>query len=173
MEPTLQLTDIIFYCFAVVVVASAAIVVFTRNIVYAAFSLLFTFFGVAGIYVLLAADFIAVTQLLVYVGGILVLILFGVMLTTRIVSVDIRSGAMQTLPATLMAGVLLGVLTYVFWSTEWNGTSQPAAPPLSTAPAIGRALITTYLLPFELASVVLLVAMMGAALIARREKKVS
>ena len=66
--------------------------VFSRNIMYAAFSLLFTFFGVAGLYVLLQADFLAVTQILIYVGGILVLLLFGVMLTNNVVSVDIKTG---------------------------------------------------------------------------------
>ncbi|MEK6571394.1 MAG: NADH-quinone oxidoreductase subunit J, partial [Bacteroidota bacterium] len=78
----MQLFDIVFYVFALVTVVSAFVVVFSKNIVHSAFSLLFTFFGVAGLYVLLNADFLAVTQLLIYVGGILILLLFGVMLTS-------------------------------------------------------------------------------------------
>jgi NADH-quinone oxidoreductase subunit J len=72
---------LVFYLFALVTVGSAAVVVLARSLIYSAFALLFTFFGVAGLYVILGADFLAATQLLVYVGGILVLLLFGVMLT--------------------------------------------------------------------------------------------
>src|SRR2546423_6263428 len=82
--------DVIFWIFALITVAGAAITAFAKNIVYAAFALLFTFFGIAGLYVMANADFLAVTQLLVYVGGILILLIFGVMLTTQIGKVDIR-----------------------------------------------------------------------------------
>ena len=91
----MNFVDLAFYFFAVVSLFSAGVVVFSRNIMYSAFSLLFTFFGVAGIYVLLNADFIAVAQLLIYVGGILVLLLFGVMLTNKVVSVDMKTGTLQ------------------------------------------------------------------------------
>jgi len=82
------LYDIIFYLFAIITVVSAAIVVNVKNIVHAAYSMLLTFFGVAGIYVLLGADFLAVVQIMVYVGGILILLLFGVMLTNKITNVE-------------------------------------------------------------------------------------
>ena len=81
--------DFIFYLFAAITVLSAFFVVTNRNVVYSAFFLLFTFFGVAGIYVLLGADFVAIVQLIVYVGGILILLLFGVMLTNKITNVEI------------------------------------------------------------------------------------
>ncbi len=74
----------VFYVFAAITVAAAAVVVLARSLIYSAFALLFTFFGVAGLYVLLGADFLAATQLLIYVGGILVLLLFGVMLTHKL-----------------------------------------------------------------------------------------
>ena len=169
---SLQLYDIIFYLFALITIVSAGIVVFSRHIVRSAFSLMFTFFGVAGLYVLLNADFIAVTQVLVYVGGILVLILFGVMLTTRVINVELKTGTLHSVPASILAAVLVGTLCGVFWITDWvtPGLSDIKVPP-STSPDIGRALMTTYLLPFEVASVVLLVAMLGAAMIARRDRK--
>jgi NADH-quinone oxidoreductase subunit J len=167
---TLTTFDIVFYGFALIVILSAAVVVFSKNIVRAAFSLLFTFFGVAGLYVLLQADFLAVTQILVYVGGILVLMLFGVMLTNRVVSVDIKTGTLQTLPASILIAIIAGVLCGIFWITDWI-IAPSGAPPSSTAPIIGKMLLTNYVLPFEIASVVLLVAMLGAAMIARREKK--
>jgi NADH-quinone oxidoreductase subunit J len=165
----MELTSIIFYFFAVVTLVSAAIVVFSRNIVHSAFSLLFSFFGVAGLYVLLTADFLAITQLLVYVGGILVLLIFGVMLTNRVISVDIKTGTVQTLPAVLLVAALAGTLVGTFWSTDWKLLDMPheAVP---TAPVFGEKFLTSYLLPFEIASVVLLVALIGAAMIARREK---
>lgn len=168
----MDLYTIAFYLFAIITLVSASVVVFSRNILYSAFSLLFTFFGVAGLYVLLTADFIAITQLMIYVGGILVLILFGVMLTTKVISVDMRSGTFQTLPAVLVVAALAGTLVGIFWTTDWKVTSE-AGGFEKTAPKIGEMLLSSYLLPFEVASLVLLVALVGAAMIARREKKVS
>jgi len=151
--------------------AAGSVVVFSRNIVRSAFALLFAFFGVAGLYVLLLADFIAVTQLLVYVGGILVLVIFGVMLTQRQVSVDIKTGTLQVWPALIVTAALAGSLSAIFYSTEWK--TSPLVDQTATAPKLGEMLLGDYLLPFEVASVVLLVALIGAALIARREKKAS
>ena len=99
----MDIFTVIFYIFALITLGSAGIVVFSRNIVRAAFALLFALFGVAGIYVFLLADFIAITQLLIYVGGIMVLILFGVMLTSHQIHVDVKTGTIQTLPAILLA----------------------------------------------------------------------
>jgi NADH-quinone oxidoreductase subunit J len=132
--------------------------------------LLFAFFGVAGIYVFLLADFIAVTQLLIYVGGILVLILFGVMLTSRQINVDIKTGTVRMLPAVLIIAALSGTLIVTLWSTDWNVNPQLKSMD-KTAPQIGELLLTKYLLPFEISSIILLVALIGAAMIARREKK--
>jgi NADH-quinone oxidoreductase subunit J len=169
MTVSLDLYDIAFYFFGLVTLGSAWIVVSSRNIVYSAFALLFTFFGVTGIYVLLSADFLAVAQLLIYVGGILVLLLFGVMLTNKVVSVDIKSGTLQALPGALVAGATGGALFAVFSLTDWKAV--PALPQLATTTdALGRMFMTTYLLPFEVASIALLVALVGAALIARKEK---
>lgn len=163
--------DIIFYFFALITVASAAVVVFSRNIVYAAFSLLFTFFGVAGLYVLLNADFLAVTQLLVYVGGILVLILFGVMLTSNTSGLDVKSGSVNVFPAVSVVAAVAGMLGGIYWTGDWFVTSQLGElAGQTTSKDIGHALITTHVLPFEIASVVLLVAIVGAAMMARREK---
>jgi NADH-quinone oxidoreductase subunit J len=168
----MQLFDIVFYVFAFITLFSAFVVVFSRNIIYSAFSLLFTFFGVAGLYALLQADFLAVTQILIYVGGILVLLLFGVMLTNRIISVDIKTGTLQTIPAMAIVAAVAGSLSALFYTT-WKGVPTPASTVLkTTTKSIGEMLMTTYLLPFEIASVILLVALIGAAMISRREGKV-
>ena len=164
------LFDIVFYAFAFITIASAFVVVFSRNVVYSAFSLLFTFCGVAGLYVLLQADFLAVTQVLIYVGGILVLLLFGVMLTSRVINVELRTGTLHTAPALILVAIVAGTLSGLFYST-WSDRSQPAATLQSTTKAIGEMLLTSYLLPFEVASVILIVALIGAAWTARKSKK--
>jgi NADH-quinone oxidoreductase subunit J len=166
----MSMFDVVFYLFAFITVVSAFVVVFSKNIIYAAFALLFTFFGVAGLYVLLSADFLAVTQVLIYVGGILVLLLFGVMLTNKVINVEIKSGTMNTIPALIMAAVVAGSLAGLFYAT-WKGTAVVPAMAGSSTKTIGELLMTSYLLPFEIASVILLVALVGAAMTARRNRK--
>ena len=95
-EPSFSV--VIFYAFAVLTVGSAAAVAFSSNIVYSAFALMGTLFGVAAMYVFLAADFVAAAQLLIYIGGILVLILFAVMLTHRIATVDVSNRSVGRFP---------------------------------------------------------------------------
>ena len=167
----MQLFDYAFFVFAFITLASAFIVVFSKNVVYSAFSLLFTFFGVAGLYALLQADFLAVTQILIYVGGILVLLLFGVMLTSRVVNVELKTGTLQTVPALLLVAVVAGTLSGLFYSS-WRQTSAAPVELATTTPTLGQMLMTTYLLPFEIASVILLVALIGAAMFARKKPKV-
>lgn len=163
----MELFDIVFYCFAFFSLAGGVVVVFSRNIMYAAFALLFAFFGIAGFYVLLHADFLAVTQVLIYIGGILVLMLFGVMLTNKVVNVDMKTGTLQTVPAMIVAAVVGGSLAGIFYST-WSTTEASAPVMVTSTPGIGTLLMTSYLLPFEIASVILLVALVGAAMVARR-----
>lgn len=157
----------VFWVFAIVTVGSAAVVVLSRTLIYSAFALLFTFFGVAGLYVLLGADFLAATQLLVYVGGILVLLLFGVMLTHKIYDLDLRTETTQLAPGLIVAVGLFVILSATAVRTEWMGVARTPAP---TTGAIGKLFLGQYLLPFEAASVLLLVALMGAAMIVRRRR---
>jgi len=161
--------DIIFYLFAAITLVSGFLVVTSKNIVHSAFYMMFTFFGVAGLYVLLGADFIAIVQLMVYVGGILVLMIFGVMLTNKITSVDIRSGSIQVIPASIGVGLFGGALLSTMLSTHWR--NNPLEASSSTLMDIGRLLINEYVIIFELLAVLLLVAMIGAASIARRDKE--
>jgi NADH-quinone oxidoreductase subunit J len=158
---------VVFYVFAILTVASAAVVVLARSLIYNAFALLFTFFGVAGLYLMLGADFLAATQLLVYIGGILVLLLFGVMLTHKIYDLDLRTETTQLASGLIVAAGLLVVLTALALRAEWPGVARPPAP---TTSGIGRLFLGDYLLPFEAASVLLLVALMGAAMIVRRRR---
>jgi len=105
----MNLYDLIFYIFAFTTIASAFFVVVTKNIIYAAFSLLLTLFSIAGIYVLLGADFLSIIQLIVYVGGIVILILFGVMLTNKITNVPLKTETTFILPATIILGIFSGL----------------------------------------------------------------
>ncbi len=209
--------DLIFYIFGLITVLGAIVTAMHRNIVYAAFGLLFTFTGVAGLYVMANADFLAVTQLLVYVGGILILLIFGVMLTNRIATANITMNS----GSKAMAGVLsLGLLVIFFaayfgpgsdhevkmtggktktvsswishndnpWQTSpWGGDATSDSGRIAktkfgapsekktnegssgTSAEIGKLFLTDYLLPFEVVSVLILVALMGATMIARRE----
>ena len=157
--------EIIFYLFAVITVLSAFFVVTTRSIVYSAFYLLFTFFGVAGIYVLLGADFIAVVQLVVYVGGILILLLFGVMLTNRITNLQIKSGTVKIIPAAIGIALFAGILGASLLNTKWKSINSEF--PLSTAHTIGLLLMQQYAVVFELLGILLLITLIGAASIAR------
>jgi NADH-quinone oxidoreductase subunit J len=159
---------VVFWVLAAVTVGSAAVVVLARSLIYSAFALLFTFFWVAGLYVLLGADFLAATQLLIYVGGILVLLLFGVMLTHKIYDLDLRSEITQPWAGPLIAGGIFVVLTAIAVQTEW-ATGPPRAPAPTTR-TIGEMFMGPFLLPFEAASILLLVALMGAAMIVRRKK---
>jgi len=158
--------DIIFYLFAVVTLLSALFVVTSRNIVHSAFYLLFTFFGVAGIYVMLGADFVAIVQLIVYVGGILILLLFGVMITNKITNVDIKSGTINTLPAAIGLGLFTGIIGSVILNTDWRVVDSEM--PQSTLSSLGQMLLNEYVLVFELLGILLLIALVGAASMARR-----
>jgi len=162
----MNIYDIIFYLFAAVTVLSAFFVVTTRNIVRAAFFLLFTFFGVSGIYVLLGADFVAIVQLIVYVGGILILLIFGVMITNKITQVDIKTGTIHTLPAAIGVGLFTGIIGAVILNTEWYQTESEI--PQSTLSTLGTMLLNEYVLVFELLGILLLVALIGAASMARK-----
>lgn|SRR5262245_10985081 len=158
--------DVLFCVIALVTVGSAAIVVLSRSLIYSAFALLFTFFGVAIIYVLLGADFLAATQVLIYVGGILVLLLFGVMLTHRLYNLSLKTETFQLIPGMLIALSVFTSLALAATQTRWKLVPDKSLQP--TTETIGRLFMEEYLLPFEIASILLLVALVGAAMLVRR-----
>jgi|SRR5687768_10846655 NAD(P)H-quinone oxidoreductase subunit 6 len=165
----MEISTAVFYLIAIITVGSAVVVAFSRNIIYSAFSLLGTFAGVAGLYVFLGADFVAAVQVLIYVGGILVLILFAVMLTHRITDVEITNRAVGRLPGLLVVGVFLALLVQTIRETSWVQVKELTHQP--TTAKIGNLFLENYLLPFELASLVLLAAMIGAVVLSRKEIK--
>lgn len=162
-----MLGTVAFYALAALALGSAGVVAFSRNIIYSALALLGTFLGVAGLYVLLRADFIAATQVLVYVGGTLTLILFAVMLTARIEEMKISNPSQGLIVGFAMVTGVLLILGKVATTTEWALQRAASTTNPSTA-RLGHAFLNEYLLPFELGSVVLLGAMIGAVVLARR-----
>lgn len=162
----MNIYDFIFYLFAALTLISAFFVVTNRNIVRSAFFLLFTFFGVAGLYVLLGADFVAIVQLIVYVGGILILLLFGVMLTNKITNVEIKAGTSNVFAAVISVGLFAGALLASMINSNW--IISESKQPVSSTGILGHLLLQEYVLIFELLGIILLIALIGAASIARR-----
>jgi NADH-quinone oxidoreductase subunit J len=158
--------QIVFYTFATLVITSAGLVVYGKNLVHSAFALLATFFGVAVFYVLLGADFLAGAQLLVYVGGILILLLFGVMLTHRIFDMNLKTETFQVVPGAAVAVIVFVTLVTLIYRTPWRSAGI-IIEEATTTRFIGRAFMTTYILPFEAASILLLMALIGAAMLVR------
>ena len=158
-----------FYAFAAFTVLCAAGVAFSSNIVYSAFALLGTLFGVAALYVFLAADFVAGAQFLIYIGGVLVLILFAVMLTHRIADVAVSNRAVGSAQALLIVVGASAILGRALLIARWPVVAElPDAP---TTHAIGNGFLGPYVLPFELASFVLLAVLIGAIVVSRKELK--
>ncbi len=159
--------DLTFILLALLTIVPAIWVVFSPNIVHAGFALLFTLLGAAGLYAFMGADFIAVTQLMVYVGGVLVLVLFTVMMTRVPHGEKRRRGLDRFVPAAVFAALTFAVLYKVVTAVEWGGVAQMAQP---TVAVIGTNLMTNYIFPFEYVSLVLLAAMIGAAILIRESK---
>ncbi|NJK34879.1 MAG: NADH-quinone oxidoreductase subunit J [Oscillatoriales cyanobacterium SM2_2_1] len=153
---------------AAMLTATAMGVVLLPNIVYAAFLLGACFISVAGLYVLLNADFVAAAQVLIYVGAVNVLILFAIMLVNKRQPYQpVKLGVVRNVVTAIICVALFGLLGVTVTTTEWGVRPIVAVP--STIVKLGQHFFTDYLLPFELASVLLLMALIGAIILARRE----
>ena len=171
-----NLTAVLFYLFAGTAAVSAGGLVLSRNIVRSAVCLLFTLVGVGGLYFLLNAEFLAAAQLVVYAGGTLILIVFGVMLTSKSPFSRYEPKLVEVLVATVIAAVLLVALVMAVRSTPFPAPATDVAAagaPEQRYPLarLGQALLGDYLLPFEIVSVLLLVVMIGAAYLAKGRRR--
>lgn len=164
-----RLADYVFYAIAFLTVAGAAGVALSRNIVWSCIGLLMALLGTGSLYVFLSADFLAVAQLLVYIGGVLVLILFAVMLTNRIGDVNITNKSVGLVGGIALFAAVTPLLVFVALLVPWPARQAPALAP--TTALIGNEFLSTWLLPFEVASVVLLATLVGAVVVARKELK--
>ncbi len=163
------LKELVFLCVALLTTVPCLIVVFSRNVLYSAFALFFTFLGTSGLYFFLDAEFLAIVQVVVYIGGVSVLLLFAILLTKNVD--EIRKTNMTSAPRMALAGgaalVLLGSFVYALLGTHWARTGTPDYP-ATTTKGLGDLLLSKYLLPFEAASVLLLAVLVGSLVIARR-----
>jgi len=163
-------SDLLFYVIAAVSIVSGAGVAFSRSIIYAALSLLGALLGIGALFIFLSADYVAVSQLLIYIGGVLVLILFAVMLTSKIGDKSHTNPSIGVLPGIGLTVALIAVLGYVATRTPWI-SNRDAPNPAQTARTIGDVFLKEYLLPFEVSSLVLLATLIGAVVVARKEIK--
>lgn len=178
---------ILFYVLAFTAVGSAILIVSMKNLVRCLFLFFVTLFAVAGLYIFALADFVAVTQVVVYVGGVLVLMLFAFMLSNKLLLNDLRSGlsGVFSIPS-WQAGVvslglfvaLLGVVSQLAvsepqWITQAKEKQLYIQYHDNTIHHLGINLMTRFILPFEVVSVFLMMALMGAAHLARKEKQTS
>ena len=171
--------QVAFYAFAALSLIGALAVLFTRNVLYAAFFLLLTLLGVAGPFVLASADFLAIAQIMIYVGGVLVLVIFGVMLTNkpgtptdttsqqpnRIASLNRSGGVWGWVIGIAVAGSLFVALFTLLMRANFILLDQPVGWQ-STVNTIGKQLMTEYVVPFEIAGILLLAALVGATYLA-------
>jgi NADH-quinone oxidoreductase subunit J len=164
----------IFYVFGAILLASGTLVVMVRNPVHAALWLVLAFFTAAALWVLLYAEFLALTLVLVYVGAVMVLFLFVVMMLD--INIDIlREGFWKGLPLAGLVGLLMAgeMVALVVRGAAGEGAAAEGAPPagFSNTKALGRVLYTDYVFPFEIAAVILLVAIIAAIALTLRSRK--
>lgn len=162
---------IIFWIFGIAVLAGGLLTVYTRNLIHAAAGLFLSLFAVAGIFVISGADFAGIVQLIVYVGGILILLLFGVMLTRRFSGEAARTGTQNVISGFLISGALAGCMIYMLLQGDYF-TGPEGMQEFNTegsTSGIGVQTLTQYILPFEAVSFLLLTALAGSAWIARRK----
>ncbi len=168
-DPAQQGAPLLFYACATLTCLSAWAIVFSQNIVRMSVYLLLTLMGAAGFYLMLQAEFLAAVQLIVYAGGTLILIVFGIMLTNKNPEMQLRATPMELGLGALVGVGLAALLILALVHTPTPGQGFTAVPAdYQQVRAIGRSLLSENLVPFELAAVLLLVVMVGAAYMARR-----
>ena len=180
--PAMFPENVMFGLIALMMVVSAVRVVTTKNVVHSALWLVGVLGGAAAQFILLASEFVGITQVLVYIGAIVVLFLFGIMLTKAELgtSHDLDNNFSQKMVGAAIAAVMAGMLGYVLWgsgrgpmdgfgNTPLNLAGQNTLSLGQTTPQISDSIFSTYLIPFEAASVLLLAALIGAIVLARRD----
>ncbi len=161
----MTVTQVVFIILAALALAAGVGMVALRNLLHNALCMILALIAVAGIFVLLESGFLAVVQILVYVGAVATLILFGVMLTRGMAGQRVQAANTQWALAAALAACMLVAIGVVLVRASWPASSEAIQP--DAVVALGKALVDPYALPFEAASVLLLVAMVGAIVISR------
>lgn len=167
----MDLPEILYYFFIAIAALSAIAIIFVRNVLYAALLLIVTLLSVAALYILLFAEFVAITQILIYAGGILVIILFGIMLSTRLQGKPLMAGSSNLFSATIIglgtfSLIIFGIRNFALVSAKGDAILFK-----NQVNQIGVLLMTDWLLPFEVAGILLLIVLVGASNIASTDKE--
>jgi NADH-quinone oxidoreductase subunit J len=163
----------LFYFLSFFGVICALLVVFSRNAVHSVLYLILTFFAIAGHYILLNAQFLAAVHVIVYAGAIMVLFLYVIMLLNLNQETEPHKSTVLKFAAAISAGLLLTVFVASLKGTELMAKQQGGTEDIGLVKALGRSLFTEYLLPFEITSVLLLAAMVGAVMLGKSEQDTS
>lgn len=159
----------VFWILAVMMILSAFMVVSLKNIFHCALFLVFCLFSVAGIYIMLHAEFLAAAQVLIYVGAVSILMIFAIMLTSNLASKKIHQVNENALVSFFISLIFFISVCMLLYNTRvWRYAADSL--PDNNVMAIGKALMTEYMLPFEVVSVLMLAAMIGAIVLARKER---
>lgn len=158
----------VFYFLSFVAILSALMVVFSKNPVYSVLYLIITFFCIAGHYLLLNAQFLAVVHVIVYAGAIMVLFLYVIMLLNLNEEAEPHKGTILRITATICAGLLMIVLIGSLKGTEQMMQQQTTDASIGLVRNLGKVMLTDFLLPFEITSILLLVAMVGAVMLGKK-----
>lgn len=168
----MNVPSFLFYFFEVIAAGAAGALLFVRNVFYGALLVIAVLLALAGLYILAFAEFVAVTQILVYAGGVLVVIIFGIMLTTRLGGKPLIIEHTRSVSATLVGLAFFGTLVFLLSQETFEAHPAKAAVSgaMDTTQVLGVSLMSHYVLPFETAGILLLMALIGAAVIASGHK---
>jgi NADH-quinone oxidoreductase subunit J len=167
----MSIAEIIFLAFVGVTAGASIWLALSRNLITAAFLLFAVLILVSGLYVFAGAEFLAMSQIIIYVGGALIVILFGVMLTGKLREHKPKTEMVNLLPGILVVSALFLALLFAIKESNVGGMVPNAQTIENNTEAIGQDMLTQHLLPFELVSVLLLVVLTGAAYLSRKQKK--
>ena len=163
---------IVFWILSIVIMVSGFMVVTLKNIFHCALFLILCLFSVAGIFILLDAEFLAAAQVLIYVGAVSILLIFAIMLTSNLASKKIRQSNENVLVAFFVCVTFVisaGMLLAKTYESVWSKMTPEGTLPTQNVLTLGKYLMTEFMLPFEVVSVLLLAAMIGAIVLAREE----
>lgn len=166
----MSISALAFYFFEFIAAGSAVALIFVRNVFYGALLLIACLLALAALYVLAFAEFIAVTQILVYAGGILVIILFGIMLTTKISGKPLIVEHQYLFSGVTIGIAFLSLLVYLLSQESIFSAIDSKQKVVASVTSIGVAIMTDFVLPFEIAGILLLIALIGAAVTASTAK---
>ncbi len=161
----------LFYALSLVTVLSALMVVFAKSPMYSVIAMIVCFFSIAGHYVMLNAQFLAIVHVIVYAGAIMVLFLFVVMLLNLNTQPDQPQSKWMKIAAAISAGMLFLVLLVSLNTSDTGTFTLPASSDIGTVEHVGQKLFTEYVLPFEISSILLLSAMIGSVVLAKKEQR--